>query len=649
MATAAAAPEVAKPNCRDRCGDVEIPYPFGITEDCYLNDYFSVTRNESGSSGQPQTLIGKNLVVPNISVHGQLDILMYIAHQCFPNSSGILGHADIAFLRSPTITISHTQNKFVVVGCDTYAFLNAFQNNEPFSIGCTSTCQSMRNVINGSCSGIGCCQLEIPKGLKNFTLEARSYYNHTTVQSFNPCSYAFVAKQGQFNFSSNYLESLQNVSTNPMVLDWAIGHETCEDAQRESDYICRGNSACYDPDNNGYGILIQFRNGSAKCVNLVGSFACTCPRGYEGDGKIHGCIPKARQSWTIIIAMGTCMETTRIFSAEDLEKATGNYDESRVLCQGGYRTVYKGVLPDNKVVVIKKSKICDQSQIKQFINEVIVLTQISHRNVVKLLGYCLETKFPLLVYEFITNGTLFYYIHNKSLSSSFSWETHLKIASEIAGALAYLHSTTSMPIIHRDVKTANILLDENYSAKMSNFGASRLVPLDHTHIATLVQGTFGQLTEKSDVYSFGVVVAELLTGKKALSFDRPESDRNLAMYFSSVIKEDCIIEIIDDHIVSEGSIEEVKEVANLAKRCLRLKGEERPTMKELAMEHEGLRITEKHRWGKPEYLYIEETEQLLSADIFSLDVGNGYSSSTRPTSKYESMKDQVLQALDDGR
>ncbi|KAG6707468.1 hypothetical protein I3842_06G033100 [Carya illinoinensis] len=593
MATATAAPKVAKPNCRDRCGDVEIPYPFGITEDCYLNDYFSVTRNESGSSGQPQTLIGKNLDVPNIFVH---------AHQCFPNSSGILGHADIAFLRSPTITISHTQNKFVVVGCDTYAFLNAFQNNEPFSIGCTSTCQSMRNVINGSCSGIGCCQLEIPKGLKNFTLEARSYYNHTTVQSFNPCSYAFVAKQGQFNFSSNYLESLQNVSTNPMVLDWAIGHETCEDAQRESDYICRGNSACYDPDNNGYGYT------------------------------------------------GTCMETTRIFSAEELEK---------VLCQGGYRTVYKGVLPDNKVVVIKKSKICDQSQIKQFINELIVLTQISHRNVVKLLGYCLETKFPLLVYEFITNGTLFYYIHNKSLSSSFSWETHLKIASEIAGELAFLHSATSMPIIHRDVKTANILLDENYSAKMPDFGASRLVLLDHTHIATLVQGTFGyldpehfhtsQLTEKGDIYSFGVVVAELLTGKKALSFDRPESDRNLAMYFSSVIKEDCIIEIIDDHIVSEGSIEEVKEVANLAKRCLRLKGEERPTMKELAMEHEGLRITEKHRWGKPEYLYIEETEQLLSADIFSLDVGNGYSSSTRPTSKYESMKDQVLQALDDGR
>ncbi|KAF5442549.1 hypothetical protein F2P56_035194 [Juglans regia] len=732
IATAAAAPEIAKPNCQDRCGDVEIPYPFGTTEDCYLNDYFSIVCNESFSP--PQTMIGNNMVVTNISVHGQLDILMYLAHQCFPNSSGILPYENIPFLRVPAFTISHTQNKFVAVGCDTYAFLNAFQNNEPFSIGCTSTCRSMRNVFNGSCSGIGCCQVEIPKGLKNFSLEARSYDNHTTVQSFNPCSYAFVAKQGQFNFSSSYLQSLQNVLTNPMVLDWAIGNETCEYAQRKSDYICEGNSTCYDPDNNGYGYRCKCEegydgnpylphgcqdideckigkpcNGSAKCTNLVGSFACTCPRGYEGDGKMHGCIPKARQSWTIIIAMGigiilllllvggswvylglkrrqliklkenffqkngglvlqqklssytsTCMETTRIFSAEELEKATDNYDESRVLGQGGYGTVYKGVLSNNKVVAIKKSKICDQSQIKQFINEVIVLTQINHRNVVKLLGCCLETEVPLLVYEFITNGTLFDYIHNKSLSSSFSWEMRLKIASEIAGALAYLHSATSMPIIHRDVKTANILLDENYSAKVSDFGASRLVPLDQTHIATLVQGTFGyldpeyfhtsQLTEKSDVYGFGVVVAELLTGKKALSFDRPESDRNLAMYFSSMIKEDRIIEIIDDHIVSEGSIEEVKEVANLAKRCLRLKGEERPTMKEIAMELEGLRITENHWWGKPEYIDTEDqTEQLVSADTFSLDVGNGYSSSTNTTSKHESMEDQVLQAPDDGR
>ncbi|KAL7246107.1 hypothetical protein ACSBR2_001273 [Camellia fascicularis] len=336
-------------------------------------------------------------------------------------------------------------------------------------------------------------------------------------------------------------------------------------------------------------------------------------------------------------------EVIKIFTLEELKRATNNYDDNRIVGRVGFGIVYKGILADNMTVAIKKSKIMNQSQIEQFINELVVLSQINHRNVVKLLGCCLETQVHLLIYEFITNGTLFEHIH-KQIKSNFSWENRLRIAAKIAGVLSYLHSATLIPIIHRDVKSTNILLDDNYTAKVSDFGASRLVPLDQD-----------QLTGKrSDVYSFRVVLVELITGKKVLSFDKLEKERSLTRYFLSCIKNDRLFQVVDEQIEIEGIVEEFTEVANIAKRCLIVKGKKRPTIKEVAMELEGFIIKKmkKHPWVKID-LNGEESEHLLGGKLsvyeFRGCTSKSSSSSIATITGYDSVRDQMILPMNGGR
>ncbi|GJS04779.1 wall-associated receptor kinase 5-like protein [Tanacetum coccineum] len=208
-----------------------------------------------------------------------------------------------------------------------------------------------------------------------------------------------------------------------------------------------------------------------------------------------------------------------------------------------------------------------------------------------------------------------------------SWENRLRIAAEAAGALAYLHSETIMPIIHRDVKSTNILLDENYTAKISDFGASRLVPLDHEQVTTMIQGTLGyldpqyfqtsQLTEKSDVYSFGVVLAELITGKKPIGSDRINDEKNLATYFVNSVKGNRLFEIVEPRLLREGTLEKLQAVGNLVKRCLNTQGYDRPTMKEVAVELDGLRKITTHPWIRQT---SQETKSLVVLEVEESDL-----------------------------
>ena len=228
-----------------------------------------------------------------------------------------------------------------------------------------------------------------------------------------------------------------------------------------------------------------------------------------------------------------------------------------------------------------------------------------------------------------------------------SWESRLRIAHESAGALAYLHSDARMSIIHRDVKSSNILLDDYYTAKIADFGASRLITLgDHNQVSTLVQGTLGyldpeylrtgQLTDKSDVYSFGVVLAELLTGKKPISSERCLAEQSLATYFEKAMKENRLLEILEFEVAKEATDEQLKAACDLTCRCLDQLRENRPSMKRVTIELETLRKSRKHPWDRKDN-YSEMSRLMIEGEpndlyevplITNSDFFGEYSSST---------------------
>ncbi|KAK2657343.1 hypothetical protein Ddye_010395 [Dipteronia dyeriana] len=311
---------------------------------------------------------------------------------------------------------------------------------------------------------------------------------------------------------------------------------------------------------------------------------------------------------------------------KEIEKATSGFDEKQRLGTGAYGTVYAGKLHNDKWVAIKKFRYRDTDSIDQVMNEIKLLSSVSHPNLVRLLGCCIEEGEPILVYEFMPNGTLCQHLQRER-GRGLPWTIRLTVATETAQAVAHLHSAMNPPIYHRDIKSSNILLDYNYKSKVADFGLSRLGMTESSHISTAPQGTPGyldpqyhqyfHLSDKSDVYSFGVVLVEIITALKVVDFTRPHSEVNLAALAIDRIGRGCIDEIVDPYLEPNRdawTLSSIHNVAELAFRCLAFHRDMRPTMMEVAEELEHIRVS---AWASNMYMASPSASCCSSSDCGS--------------------------------
>uniref|UniRef100_A0A0E0QKT7 Protein kinase domain-containing protein n=1 Tax=Oryza rufipogon TaxID=4529 RepID=A0A0E0QKT7_ORYRU len=652
---------IALPGCTDTCGNTTIPYPFGIGDDRCFREGFKLVCDPAYDPPKlfmngPGYEVHKIKLARRV-LHLDTSITQMLGGDSY-NQKRILDLDDKLFRVSADMNVFITLG--CAAGDNATSSSNCVSNCRPgypilatdgtcYGIGCcNASVVEDHNSYTIKLLSLQSSPRAVPFNASMVVVKG---------EWWRRADNAMLLQQEQEVLSrlgaiAGAPDAARNVGVRTVV-NWMLGNSSCVEAKKLSDFGCLSdNSECFDgPAGRGYACKCRsgydgnpyMPNGCqdinecmlpnpplcfGKCINTVGSYECICPGGTSGNAHIqNGCVSSKLKFSGLIIGIGLGgsliivvlilagivvrrkfksrrakklkefffkqnrglllhqlvdkdIAERMIFSLEELEKATNNFDESRKLGGGGHGTVYKGILSDQCVVAIKKSRYAIKREIDGFINEVAILSQVNHRNVVKLFGCCLETEVPLLVYEFIPNGTLHEHLHVNS-AQSVPWKERLRIALEIA----------------RDIKTTNILLDDRFIAKVSDFGASRGIPIDQNIVTTTIQGTFGyldpeyyrksRLTEKSDVYSFGVILAELITRRRPTSYISPEGF-NLTEQFILLVSEDRLLEIVDSQITKEQGEEEAREVAEIAVMCLNLKGEDRPTMRQVEVKLEGL-------------------------------------------------------------
>nr|XP_034586816.1 wall-associated receptor kinase 3-like [Setaria viridis] len=474
-------PLVSLPGCPDKCGNVSIPYPFGIGTHCaatHFSSYFNLICNNNIHPTRPTVGdSGGYTEITSISLeYGEMRVLSPISHICFTSSTSFTKLIGGYELQSTPFLPSPSRNRFTAIGCNTLGLIGGHQGAaSQYVAGCYSYCEGINSTSDGApCAGMGCCEAAIPANLTS--IRVMFEMNQSKVWGFNPCFYGMVAEVGWYSFRQQDLIGRLAFIDAPVIADWAIRNGSCPEEGKKppSDYACLSENSYCMAANNGPGYL------------------CQCSDGYEGNPYI----------------------------------------------QNGCQDV------------------------------------------------------PMLVYEFVSNGTLSEFLHGADHRPPIPLGIRLKIATQSAEALAYLHSSTSLTILHGDVKSANILLDDEHNAKVADFGASALKSMDESEFIMFVQGTLGyldpesfishHLTDKSDVYSFGVVLLELMTRKRAMYADQFSVKKSLSYNFLLMFRQNKHQNMLDFDIIDETVMAVLEKLAKLAVHCLSPNGEDRPTMKEVA-------------------------------------------------------------------
>ncbi|KAK3425138.1 hypothetical protein EUGRSUZ_F01923 [Eucalyptus grandis] len=438
------------------CGNMSVPFPSGLDESCSWNSYLVLSRNHTSRD----LSLGDDILVLDISVeNGTMTIGQYRAFDCYDESGRLLDDS-VLTLRSHWVKTGNIHSHF----SDT--------QNKTSGSGCFSYCREDINFIAESyCSGYRCCETSIPRSLGSLYIFMSSSTNYTSVQDFSSCGSAFLVGQDLFNVSDYRLP----IPDDMLVKKYSkrcpgLDIDECKDPRR---YPLHGN-----------------------CKNTPRNYTCDCPFGMTGDGKVGCQISSLATTAAVIVSITLSVvvsgpvffickrrakeryvrknggeilkhQRVKIFTEAQSAKATNHYDTSNKLGEGGFASIYKGRIDSDVLFAVKKPKDVLVNKSKdmnkdlslsthdEFLHEISIISQVNHKNLVKLLGICLETNVPLLVYEFIPNGTLYHHIHDKRSIVLRSWKNCLRIASEATLALEYLHSLADSPVIHSDVKSLN--------------------------------------------------------------------------------------------------------------------------------------------------------------------------------------------------